>query len=39
MRALGKFTLLLLLAAAGVAAAAGIKSLPDVQRYKRIRDM
>jgi hypothetical protein len=31
--------MLTVLAALGVAAAAGIKSIPDLQRYKRIREM
>ena len=39
MRAIGKFTTLVLLAAAAVAAAVGVKSIPDVQRYRRMREM
>jgi hypothetical protein len=39
MRAIGKLTTLLLLSAAAVAAVVGIKSLPDLQRYKKMREM
>jgi hypothetical protein len=39
MRAIGKLTTLLVLAALGVAAVVGIKSIPDLQRYQRIREM
>ena len=39
MRVIGKLTTLLLLGAAAVAAVVGIKSLPDLQRYKKMREM
>jgi len=39
MRAIGKFTTLIILVAAGCAAVIGVKSIPDIQRYLRIRDM
>jgi hypothetical protein len=39
MRAIGKLTTLLILAAAGVAAAVGVKSIPDLKRYLRMREM
>lgn len=39
MRAIGKFTTLVLLAAAACAAVIGVKSIPDIQRYLRMRDM
>lgn len=39
MRALGKFTTVVLLAGAALAAVVGVKSIPDIQRYLRIREM
>jgi hypothetical protein len=39
MRAIGRLTTLVLLGVAAVAAVVGVKSIPDVQRYLRIREM
>lgn len=39
MRAIGKFTTLVFLVAAGCAAVVGVKSIPDIKRYLRIREM
>jgi hypothetical protein len=39
MRAIGKFTTLVLLAGAALAAVVGVKSIPDIQRYLKIRQM
>ena len=39
MRLIGKLTTLVLLALAAAAAATGVKSVPDLQRYLRIRQM
>lgn len=39
MRAIGKFTTMLLLGAAAFAAVVGVRSIPDLQRYLRIREM
>lgn len=39
MRAIGKFTTLIVLAAVAVAAVVGVKSIPDLQRYMRMREM
>ena len=39
MRTIGKLTTLLLLSAATAAAVVGVKSIPDLQRYLRIRQM
>ena len=39
MRMIGKLTVVVLLALAAAAAATGVKSVPDLQRYLRIRQM
>ena len=39
MRTLGKLTTVVLLAAAAVAAVVGVKSIPDLKRYQKIREM
>ncbi len=39
MRTIGKLTTLLLLGAATAAAVVGVKSIPDLQRYLRMRQM
>ena len=39
MRTIGRLTSLVILAVAGVAAVTGVKSIPDLQRYMRIRQM
>jgi hypothetical protein len=39
MRTIGKLTTLLLLGVAAAAAAVGVKSIPDLQRYLRMREM
>ena len=39
MRAIGKFTTMVLVAAAALAAVVGVKSIPDLQRYLRMRQM
>lgn len=39
MRALGKFTALVLLVAAAGAAVVGVRSIPDVKRYLKMREM
>jgi len=39
MRMIGRLTTLLLLGTGVVAAVVGVKSIPDVQRYLRIRSM
>ena len=39
MRAIGKFTTVTFLVAAGCAAVVGAKSIPDIKRYLKIRSM
>ena len=39
MRTIGRLTTLLLLGAAAAAAVVGVKSIPDLQRYLRMREM
>ena len=39
MRTIGKLTTMLVLAAVSVAAVVGVQSIPDIQRYLRIREM
>ncbi len=39
MRVIGRLTTVVLLAVGAVAAVVGVKSLPDVQRYLRMRQM
>ncbi len=39
MRSLGKFTAVLLASAAVVAVGVGVRSIPDVQRYLKMRNM
>ena len=39
MRMIGRVTALVLLALAAAAAATGVKSVPDLQRYLRMRQM
>lgn len=39
MRALGKLTAVLLLAAAVAAVTVGVRSIPDIQRYLKMRQM
>lgn len=39
MRTIGRLTSLACLAALGFAAVAGVKSIPDITRYLRIREM
>ena len=39
MRTIGKFTTVVLLAGAARAAVVGVRSIPDHQRYKKIRQM
>ncbi len=39
MRTIGRLTTLLLLGAAAAAAVVGVKSIPDLQRYLRMRQM
>jgi hypothetical protein len=39
MRGIGRFTTLVVLAAAGVAAVVAAKSIPDIKRYLRMREM
>ncbi len=39
MRAIGKFTTLVLLGVAAAAAVVGVRSIPDLQRYLKIRQM
>ncbi len=39
MNALGKFTALLLVGLAAVAVGVGVRSVPDVRRYLKIRQM
>jgi hypothetical protein len=39
MRAIGKMATLVFLAAAGIAAVVGVKSIPDIKRYLKIREM
>jgi hypothetical protein len=39
MRAIGKFTTFIVLVAAGIAAVAGVKSIDDIKRYLKMREM
>jgi hypothetical protein len=39
MRTIGRLTTLVILAVGAVAAAVGVKSIPDLQRYLKIRQM
>lgn len=39
MRTIGKLTTVVLLAAAAAAVVVGVRSIPDIKRYKRIREM
>ena len=39
MRTIGKLTTVLLLGIAAAAAAVGVKSIPDIQRYLKMREM
>lgn len=39
MRTIGRLTTIMLLGLAAVAAAAGLKSIPDIKRYLKIRAM
>ena len=39
MRMIGRLTSMVLLAVGAVAAVVGVKSLPDLQRYLRMRQM
>ena len=39
MRTIGKLTTVVLLAAAATAVVVGVRSIPDIKRYKRIREM
>ncbi len=39
MRTIGKLTTVVFLAIAGLAAVVGVKSIPDIQRYLKIREM
>ena len=39
MRTIGKLTTVVLLAAAAGAVVVGVRSIPDIKRYKRIREM
>lgn len=39
MRTIGKFTTLTFLVAAGGAAVVGVRSIPDIRRYLKIRAM
>ena len=39
MRTIGRLTSVVVLAAAAVAAVTGVKSIPDLRRYLRIRAM
>ncbi len=39
MSTIGRFAVLVVLAGAAVAAVVGIRSIPDIQRYLRIRQM
>jgi hypothetical protein len=39
MRAIGKFTTFVILVAVAVAAVVGIKSIPDLQKYLKMREM
>lgn len=39
MRTLGTITAALAVAAAGIAAVVGVQSIPDIQRYLKIRSM
>ena len=39
MRVIGRFTAAVLIALAAVAAVTGVKSIPDLQRYLRMRQM
>jgi len=39
MRGIGRFTSLVVMAAAVVAAVAAVKSIPDIKRYLRMREM
>jgi len=39
MRTIGRLTSLVLLAVGAVAAVAGVRSIPDLQRYLRMRQM
>ncbi|WP_020500154.1 DUF6893 family small protein [Sciscionella marina] len=39
MRKIGKLTTMMLLIGLGAAVVLGIRSVPDVKRYQRIRDM
>jgi hypothetical protein len=39
MRTIGKFTTVVLLAGAALAAVVGVRSIPDIQRYIKIRQM
>ena len=39
MRAIGIFTTLAVLAGAALAAVVGVRSIPDIRRYLRIRQM
>jgi len=39
MRALGRFTALLIAAAGITAVVVGVQSIPDIQRYLKIRSM
>lgn len=39
MRTIGRLTTMACLAAAALAAVVGVKSIPDIKRYLRIREM
>ena len=39
MRTIGKLTTVVLLAAAAAAVVVGVRSIPDIKRYTRIREM